>query len=416
MFRSLVINKNNIKSYIIAILASFGTAQIGLAPFTIAALGSLIEQKIPILIPFIVSLLVTYIKFGVSAMVRLLVTIVIYALFKSVVKEKDSKYKNVLRLILSQLIASTFVILIGLEKLPNPLLLILEAIINAVLMLVFSSALNALLNLTKESKLKSEETISFSMLLTILFSGLAIYSFFGMTVFSIASIVILMITCWKKSIRFSVTASIFMAVLFMLVSGAPLIYLLLYLIAGISTALLSRAGRAGLLIGLVFTATYSIFFAPTKEKLYSNLGYSSYLMEDFKKFVNNPNNQITADDFSDDLITNIDSAMDEMVNTPYTIVFREMLIGFAIMLLIPNSAYDYLERITKEDKFEFEFLGNKKFGFYKIYLLNPAKEKVEEDKKEETKTKSKKSSNKPKAKSNDDKKTSKKKNNKTKKS
>ena len=379
MFRSLVVNKNNIKAYIIAILASFGTAQMGLAPFNIAMLGSLIEQKIPIIIPFVISLIVTYIKFGISAMIRLLVTIIIYALIKSIVKDKDSKYKNVLRLILSQLMASTFVILIGIEKYPNALLLILEAILNSVFMLAFSNGLFSLLNLSKDSKLKSEDTISTVLLLAMIFSGLSIYKLFGISVFSLFTVIFLMIVCWKKSIRFATAAALFMAILYSIVSGSGIIYLLLYLIVGISTALLSKAGRVGLAIGLIFTATYCLFFAPTKEKLYSNLGYNKYLMDDFKNYIKQSNNDLASGDISDELITDIDSAIEEMVNTPYSIIFREMLIGFAILLLIPSSILATLESITREEKYGFELFGSRRFGFYKIYLLNPGNEPEKSD-------------------------------------
>ena len=53
MFRNLVTNKKNIISYIITFFIALGSLNIGMAPFGMAVIGGLIEQKIPILIPLL---------------------------------------------------------------------------------------------------------------------------------------------------------------------------------------------------------------------------------------------------------------------------------------------------------------------------------------------------------------------------
>ena len=401
MFRNLVRGYLNIVSYLMTALVSFGTATLGIAPFGAAFIGAMIDQKVPILISFVISFAIYLIKFGLNSALRFLIIIVVYALFISLAKNKDVKYKNMLKYILSGLIASLFLIFIGLEKTPNALALILEILFSASLMIVFSLSLKAILKIKEKEKVDYKELISFGVLVASLFSGFAIYKFFGMTAFSIVCVVTLMVMCWKKSIKLMLAFSALMALFYIAVTNESFIYLLLFLIVGLSSGLLSKAGRKGILIGLLFTTIYCMFFAPTKDKIYSSLGYNRSMMEDFNSFMKEQNKESNYN--SNELMyLDMDNMVEEMTNTPYAITLKEMLIGFAVLMLLPNSFYRAYESITKDMISEDEFNKIKSFNNYKIYLLNAAKpedEKEEKPKKKTTKkepkdNKSKKKSNK----------------------
>ena len=56
MFRNLVTNKKNIINYIITFFIALGSIIFGMTPFGMGAIGALIEQKTPILIPLILIL------------------------------------------------------------------------------------------------------------------------------------------------------------------------------------------------------------------------------------------------------------------------------------------------------------------------------------------------------------------------
>ena len=386
MFRNLVSKKINIISYLITILVGFGSALLGVAPFGTALIGALIDQKIPILLSFAISFVIYFAGFGLNSAIRFLVTIVLYALFISITKNKESRSKKALLFILSGLISIVFLILIGLDKTPNVSLILFELLISTALMIIYSSAINANIKIKAKEKINSEELISIGILFITLFLGTALYKFAGLTVFSIACIATLMLLCWKKTIRFTLASSLSIALFFLIVTSEPIIYILLFLIAGFASMLLSKAGRKGIIIGLIFTLFYCLFFAPTKDKVYAELGYNRYIMEDFNAFLKEQNGSheelIDGVDYYD-----MDKMVDEIVNSPYATIMKEMLIGFIILLILPNSFYKLYKSITEDMMSKYESNGTGKFKPYTIYLLNPGK--VEEEPKKETSKKGK---------------------------
>ena len=56
MLRNLVVGKKNITAYIVSIFVFMGNILAGCNPFIVAMLGALVEDKIPILIPFLIAL------------------------------------------------------------------------------------------------------------------------------------------------------------------------------------------------------------------------------------------------------------------------------------------------------------------------------------------------------------------------
>ena len=109
-------------------------------------------------------------------------------------------------------------------------------------------------------------------------------------------------------------------------------------------------------------------------------------MDDFKNYIKQSNNDLTSGDTQDELITDIDSAIEEMVNTPYSIIFREMLIGFIILAAVPETYINMLKEHVDVDE-EFKFIKEKLFKDSIIYRLNPGKEDEEDKKEEKPKTK-----------------------------
>ncbi|MBR3280896.1 MAG: hypothetical protein IKI57_03500 [Clostridia bacterium] len=387
MFRNLVSKKINIVSYIITFLVGLGSVLLGIAPLGTAFVAALVDQKIPILISFVISLIIYFVGFGLNSALEFLISIILFALFVSISKNKESIYKKAVLFALSQIISIIFLILVGLDKAPNVLLMMFNLITGTALMIVFSFGLKANVKIKNREKTNIEELISAGILFAALFSGTALFKFAGLTIFSIVCILTVMLLCWKKTAIFTLISSLAMALFFIVIAGEQLVYLLLFLIAGFASMLLSKAGRKGIIIGLLFTMFYCLFFAPTKDKVYSQLGYNRYVIEDFNAFLKEQNGSneesINGVDFYD-----LEKMVDEIVNSPYTLIMKEMLIGFIILLILPNSFYKSYENITKDIMSKYEFNGIKSFKPYTIYLLNPGKNN-EEPKENESENKSK---------------------------
>ena len=70
-------------------------------------------------------------------------------------------------------------------------------------------------------------------------------------------------------------------------------------------------------------------------------------MEDFNAFLKEQNGSheelIDGVDYYD-----MDKMVDEIVNSPYATIMKEMLIGFIILLILPNSFYKLYESITED--------------------------------------------------------------------
>ena len=218
-----------------------------------------------------------------------------------------------------------------------------------------------------------------------------------------------MFICWKKSIGTSLVYSICFACIYIAVTNGNVENILLYLAAGIVTALLSKAERKGLAIGTVFLIIYCVCFMPTEQKVYEKLGYNPSLMKDYFKYIENVSGEVLVPDDltiyenNEDGIKYINpkefkNEIKKMVNTPSVVILREMLIGFILLLLIPNTIYRKYERVANGEIWNTDEFLERKFKEHFILRLNPGNPNVEkaetENKETEKKQEKPKNSNK----------------------
>ena len=216
---------------------------------------------------------VTAFKLNVASIIKIAVTIILYALFKSWNKKDDSKTKTAFMFVVAQAIAIILVILLSYEKVESVPLNLFEAIISTAFIFVFAEGLNVIFKIPKVDNVSATELLSGAILITLCFAFLSKYTFFGMSAFSIVSVAILMFICWKKAVGTSIIYSVCFACIYMAVTNGPLENIFLYLVVGVVVALLSKAERKGLAIGTAFLAIYCISFMPTKARVYEKLGY-----------------------------------------------------------------------------------------------------------------------------------------------
>ena len=99
-----------------------------------------------------------------------------------------------------------------------------------------------------------------------------------------------MVVCWKKRIRETIVFSALAGMISLLIINGELELIFLYILAGLVCSLLSKAGKRGIVIGLIFATIYVFAFAPTEEDIYSKLGMNGRLVQDYDKFLESQKN------------------------------------------------------------------------------------------------------------------------------
>ncbi len=326
-------------------------------------------------------------------------TIIIYALFKSWNKKDDTKIKSAIMFMVAQVIAITLVVLLGFETIENVPINLFEAIIATAFIYVFEEGLNVIFKLPNVDNVTATELLSGAILISLCFAFLAKYTWFGMSLFSIVSICLLMFICWKKAIGTSAIYSVCFACIYLAVTGAPFSNIILYLVVGAVISLLSKAERKGLAIGTAFLAIYCVGFMPTKARIYEELGYNSALMKDYYAFLESVSGDIetktnleiyekengTSGDIKFINPKEFNDEIEKLVNTPSTIILKEMLIGFILLILIPNSFYRKYEKVAQGEIWDTDEYFERKFKEYSVLYLNPGKPEAKEENKKEAK-------------------------------
>lgn len=349
----------------------------------------------------------TGIRFGTWAVLKLAITIIIFAIFKSIYKDKKSMLISMAFLGLSQIISLLFFVLIGKENGIDIGSHLLEIALAVAFMPAFAFALNAIYKADEIGELSAIELGAILILIIAMFSGFNKTSLSGVTIYSLISVIALMIACWKKSIKDTIIFSALAGMISLLIVNGKLELILLYIIAGLVGSLLSRAGKKGIIIGIIFAAVYLLAFAPTEEDIYSKLGMNANLVKDYNKFLEtqkeNASKGSGENSFSEfanaiefEQMPNLAEEVKKSTYTPASTMTKQMLIAFVILVVLPIAFYKRYEYLTRNMRSRGEDAA-KAFANRNVLLLDAGKE-VEEDpsKKKKNTSKIKKTTSKPK--------------------
>ena len=100
-FNSLIGSFKNIIVFIISILLSGLKLASGATPFGMSIFAAINTANIPLIIPWILISITTGIVLGGSALVKFLISSVLYVLVKSFIKNENTKIGNATRIIFS---------------------------------------------------------------------------------------------------------------------------------------------------------------------------------------------------------------------------------------------------------------------------------------------------------------------------
>ncbi len=409
MFRNLVSKKSNLISYVLALFISLASLIGGAMPFGIAFIGALVDQKVPIIFSFLIMIATTWFTAGSASVLRFVIAVVIFAFLKSRYKNKDQaepKTKVALKFLISQVVSLILMLIFKVFDVALAPQMLFEILIATSFMVVFSYGLRPLLNISKISEISDNEQITAGIIIVLLVAFLARFSFLYMTVFSIVSVLVLIMLCYKNSIKLSIIYSLCIGFIYIGVSGDILIFIPLYLFVGVVTALLSRLGKKGIIIGVVFSAVYLLFLAPSKDDIYNRLGINPALMNDYNKFISNYQTELSSGEVDippEYYQFDLDTEILDFVNSPSVIIQRELLIGFLILLILPKSWLKKYEKLTRKIDYTREDFFIRMFSYRRVLLLGPApidepKKESQEVKNEAQKTNEQKEKNKSKKK------------------
>ena len=405
MFERLF-RKKNVFSYIPAILIAFCSMTMGINPFSSAIFVVLVEEKIPALITFLITAIIQLVIFGYVEALRYLVFVLIYSLVKAFSKKKE-KYndediveliKNYLpKILISVAISEAFLLITGIEETSNIIAIISYVISITLFSVVFKFAYKYYYALIKETNepTKFVHVISFVIMAMICISFVKGIVIFGVNLWIAFAFVLLMIVVWKKNIVFGIMAALLVSMNILLCLNASMGIVILALVVGIVAVLLSKAGKKGALIGLVFSFVL-LLITLGHNNINDNIAMSERMQSDYYEFLKNSQKILSGDELektNEELarIESLEQVREDSQNTLSNAIIKCMIIGFFILCVVP---YKYIEYVNRKipDAPSAESIKNRLFRVNKIYWLNPGTEETKKENEiEEEKQKNKKS-------------------------
>ncbi len=321
----------------------FANMIIGINPFIFAFVGALVLLKVPIAIPFIIVSVMSYVSLGITGVTQIIVFTLLFAVIQSFGKRKGGFKKDFKNFILAMIFTSILLILVKVYSFSNIALILLQLLLSAIFLVLYRSGLKTLFDISKKTILNRVELFAFVCVIISAISPFKSLVFMDISLFSLLCVVLIMIlSCKREVLHAAVTSIIVMALMTMFEIIVPL-KVILVVITAIIVALLSRAGKKGMIIGFIFSVAFSIIMM---FKIGEETGIHSIASR----------------------------------------VIVQMAIGFAILLLIPEGLYNCFtgeDDLSEKIKSRLEKMFPKRAKF----LLSPGKPNEENDLKKVDKNK-----------------------------
>ncbi len=260
-FKELFENiKNLIVLFVCAVLSSCRMAS-DATPFGLATLGAVNALNVPLIIPFILIALVTGISLGKIALLKFVISGIIYVAIKAFIKTEESKIGNAIKIIFASMMAEIIALSFNELLLYDVLFAIYNSIMTGVFYMIFSEGLPVIYKLNKEKVHSSEALICAGVLISILVSAFGEVGVLGITIKGVASILAVMLTGWKCGASIGATAGLSISLVLGIMGYGSVATVATYAFCGMLAGLLSRFGRIGAVIGFIIGNMVLVFFA-----------------------------------------------------------------------------------------------------------------------------------------------------------
>ena len=330
-------SKQSILIYILAFMVSMVQFGNDLAPFGMAMIAAIVANNIPILIPYIITCIGTFVGFGGSGLLTYILTSLIFMALSIFVLPKineETEQKSVM----PHLLVATFLVQI-IKILFGPILIydILSAIFLTIITCIFYKIFKSSISVIKDSKTKKafaiEEVIGTSLLIAIAVAAFKDLSIFGYSIRNILSVLIVLILGWQNGVLVGATSGVTIGVVIAIIQRGDPIQIAAFAISGMIAGLLNKVGKIGVIVGfllgniiLSYAAngnTHSVIMV--QEILIAAIGLLAMpknikiniedFVSDIKYLPKAPDNRLEQKEDMVYKLNNVSDAISEMANT-----------------------------------------------------------------------------------------------------
>ena len=230
--------------YLVVLILTSSVSFLGVRPMAFAMLGVATIFNIPLVFPFI-GTLISYLIFGVDlpVFVNFGISFVIYSVITSLFKfdEYSKKVVSLIKLLIASTVSSIITFLIFKE------INFVYAISNVLLILaffpVYTSGIGMLLNITKKIVFSKEEIISLALILSFLlipFSGIHIFNF---SFVNVAIMAIIMVIAWKNDWIVGTSTGVIVGLIYTISTNQSSLIITMFAFSGFIAGILNRYNK-----------------------------------------------------------------------------------------------------------------------------------------------------------------------------
>lgn len=251
----------NIMLYVIAfMIAMVGFRSqnfiLSMSPFAISFLAAVLSNRRPIGIAYILTLLGTFISFGVNnLLVYFLTSLVFFVLIliknPKQKQEVNEKSRVGVHLIIAVLLVQIIPMFFRTFYLYDLLTSIMLAICSYVFYKIFSNSILMIYEFGKKQAFSIEEVMGTSMLLAISLCALGDFKIFGYNLRNILSILLVLVLGWKNGMLVGATGGISIGVVLGIIGDSEPVMVASYAISGLLAGIFYRLGRIGVVLGFI---------------------------------------------------------------------------------------------------------------------------------------------------------------------
>lgn len=247
----------NVIIYVLTLLMSTLSVKNEIMPFGLAMVAACVGESIPIIGVFIMAIIGTAIKGGVTAVISFLSTAVIYFIFvlifksKIAIEDRNENVKSGGKLFSASIIVSLIKCIKGGFLFYDFFMGIVSATILYVFYKIFVNGLVFIKSIKIKSAFTTEELIASVIIIAIASVVLNGLNIFSLNISNIIIIFMIMVLGWKYGMMIGAVTGIAVGLSISLIDGTSFVQISMFAISGILSGILNRFGKIGVIIGFL---------------------------------------------------------------------------------------------------------------------------------------------------------------------
>ncbi len=260
-WKNLIGDKKNIILYVLSILISRVGLSAGVNPFGLAMLGAMSNLDVPLLLPFIIIAITTGITFGWVALLKFVISSIVFTMLRSFLKVGENKTGNAVKILFSATVTEILSFLINGSLLYDAMLAVYAALTSTIFYLLFSEGLPIILSFKKGKMFSSESLMATGIVLAVAISGIGNWSIFNISIRGIVSVLIVLLLGWKRGATCGAASGIAISVVLGLMGIGNVATVATYGFSGLLSGVFSKFGKVGAALGFILGNMILVFYA-----------------------------------------------------------------------------------------------------------------------------------------------------------